>query len=824
MAKGDIISRLRLESGEFDSKIKRASQELLAYSEHCKKMSLQMGYANTDAKEFAKQLGSMATVSTTARGKINELSEAFVNAKVMYKNMTDAEKNSPFGRNLAASLDQLKTRLNDAKQDLADVQKELSGSKFGEFGNVLDTLGSKLGVTGNLTEMLTSKTAMLTAGIGASVAIIAKATEAWASYNAELAKQDQVTQVTTGLKGEEANRMTDTMRALSDTYNVDFREAINAANTLMSQFGATGDEAIQMIKDGMQGMIQGDGPKLLSMIQQFAPAFQSAGVSASQLVAVIHNSEGGLFTDQNMQAIVMGIKNIRLMTESTSKALAQLGIDGEEITRQLNDGTITVFDALKQVAAELQTVDSNSKTAGEVMQQVFGRQGVMAGNNLAKAIANLNTKLEDTKKQTGDLGKSYQKLQEANERLHGAIREAFSSDVITNFSRELRANLIDTLADVIDAFNDFKRYIKGDTPPPKSIEDRWKSFGNTPGKKANWGDVPVVKAPGGYVEVTDSSGNVLHGGHFDNEAQRRKMIASWNNPVRNTGSGGGRGGSNSPSYMEGSLSEQMALVSELTKKWHDASGEIKDGCLAQLVAAEALLQKMKDSDALDKWAAGYEMRKGDQSFDVSSFERNSVTDDGFAGIKNQTFTGFSSKAQKALEDQIKKSMKGSDKDDKKSFVQVGDQLVGGVNNMVSSLEQMGIDIPEGFQNVLTGINSALGILQSIAIIVQAIEAFQKVDSFLGLGIFHNGGVVPHAANGYYVPGNRFSTDTTPILANAGELVLSRAQQGNLASQLEGGITPFMKLDAVVTGEQIRLVMNNNGRRTGRGEYVQTNRR
>ena len=127
----DIISRLKLESGEFDSKIKRAGQELMAYSEHCRKTGLEMGYANRDAKEFAKALGNMQTTSSTARGKISELSDAFVNLRVMYKNMTDEEKNNQFGKNLAASLDKLKIRIQDAKKDLSDVTAELNGKAGG---------------------------------------------------------------------------------------------------------------------------------------------------------------------------------------------------------------------------------------------------------------------------------------------------------------------------------------------------------------------------------------------------------------------------------------------------------------------------------------------------------------------------------------------------------------------------------------------------------------------------------------------------------------------------------------------------------------------
>ena len=63
-----------------------------------------------------------------------------------------------------------------------------------------------------------------------------------------------------------------------------------------------------------------------------------------------------------------------------------------------------------------------------------------------------------------------------------------------------------------------------------------------------------------------------------------------------------------------------------------------------------------------------------------------------------------------------------------------------------------------------------------------------------------------------------------IGVNSGELILNRAQQGIIASELEGGGMENLQLDTIIRGEDIRLVLNNNGRRTGRGEYVQTNRR
>jgi hypothetical protein len=451
----ESILKLRVDSQEYESKIKRAAQGIQRMAEACHKAGSTLNVLEDENRDFIKSLGNMETVSKSARGKIAELTTAFTDLKSVYNAMSAAEKNGEVGKELNKQLEIMKGRILDGKRELQEIGKELEGGngKFGQFGSILDGIGQKMGINANITELLTSRTALLTGAIGASAMAVVAATKAWADYNAEISKQQQITTVTTGLKGDEADRMTAAARALSKTYGVDFRDAINAANTIMSQFGKTGDETIQLLRDGMRGMINGDGGKLLSMIQQYAPSFRDAGVSASQLVAVIQNSEGGIFTDQNMNAIVMGIKNIRLMTKSTSDALAQLGIDGRSMTKALNEGTLSIFDALKQVAAQLKNVDSNSQAAGQVMQAVFGRQGAMAGTNLAKAIEGLNTDLEITKQQTGEVGKSFDELYNANVRLEKALQKTFGYKGWEEMSNGIKTMLVTAMAEVLEKVN-----------------------------------------------------------------------------------------------------------------------------------------------------------------------------------------------------------------------------------------------------------------------------------------------------------------------------------------------------------------------------------
>ena len=821
MAK-DSILRLRVESSEYDAKLKRATEGLQHMAKAAHDMGGQLANAEKDEVAFIRGMGQMNTVSKTAAGGIREMESSLKAMTLTYKQMSDYEKQGNVGKALAASMSDLKGRLITAKQALFETEKEMaklnqqvkdSLNPMGQFGGMIDQLGNKVGITGNLSEILTSKTALLTSGIGAGVAIVGKATEAWASYNAELAKKDQITTVTTGLKGDNANRMTDQARALSDTYNVDFREAINAANTLMTQFGQTGEQAMSLIRDGMQGMIQGDGPKLLSMIQQYAPAFRDAGVSASQLVAVIQNSEGGIFTDQNMNAIVMGIKNIRLMTNATSEALAKIGINGEEMTRKLNDGSMSIFDALKKVAQAVEGTSSSSQAAGEVMQQVFGRQGAMAGTKLGEAIASLNLNLEETKRQTGEVGKAYDDLYDANVRLNGAIRDCFEYDGWDQMATGIKANLVNALAVVLEScksiydkladigalkvFDFIASSVLRCVKPFGLLYDYARKLfaelgGGTPAPKEN---KPAKGPDGAYYETKDASGKVIERGHWKN-------------------------GKTVKDVTENEFEETKPLPVKPTRK--GGSSKRKQSTADMLLSTfNKNTSKFDASSLMEQTASG--------PSDIFRLMQQQHQQE-LKNIKLDSRADFEAGQQRA-KSEIERGNESAVSYAKKQLA-VADTMAGNLGNILSGLNKMGIELPEGLSAIVEGTQSIISIVTSIMTLVSIISALTAVKSTPIVGwLLANGGIVGgargrhpiHAATGTIVPGNNYSGDRVPALVNSGELILNRAQQGNIASQLQGGGLQNMNLQAIVTGEQLRFILNANSRRKGKGEYVTSNK-
>lgn len=74
------------------------------------------------------------------------------------------------------------------------------------------------------------------------------------------------------------------------------------------------------------------------------------------------------------------------------------------------------------------------------------------------------------------------------------------------------------------------------------------------------------------------------------------------------------------------------------------------------------------------------------------------------------------------------------------------------------------------------------------------------------------------AQGGIVDGNSYSGDNIPIMANAGEVVLTKAMQANLANQLEGGGMSGLS-PSRISGEQIYITLNRYLKRSGQGELM-----
>jgi len=162
----------------------------------------------------------------------------------------------------------------------------------------------------------------------------------------------------------------------------------------------------------------------------------------------------------------------------------------------------------------------------------------------------------------------------------------------------------------------------------------------------------------------------------------------------------------------------------------------------------------------------------------------------------------------------KLDVKPVEKTEVKLTEQMG-QMVGGINSMVSGIEGLGIELPKGLKDILGGMQSVISIMSGISSILVAIEAISTADTIIP---FHTGGVV-RAARGYRVPGN-YGYDAVPAILTSGETVLTRAQAGNLASQLAER-NSGMVMQPYVEGEKIFLGMNNTSKRMGKGEIVTT---
>lgn len=121
----DTIIRLKVESQEYEGKIKRAVQGLQQLEKHVRDMGAGFEVAEKADLEFVRALGDMETQTQSVKGQMREFTEAILTLKQQYDRLTDEEKFGEWGQAMMGSIDKLKVRASNLKDEMGDLDEEL---------------------------------------------------------------------------------------------------------------------------------------------------------------------------------------------------------------------------------------------------------------------------------------------------------------------------------------------------------------------------------------------------------------------------------------------------------------------------------------------------------------------------------------------------------------------------------------------------------------------------------------------------------------------------------------------------------------------------
>lgn len=402
-------------------------------------MKVQTEAINATIKEYQynvralqKEIQNNVRTENEQEGSLKQLRAQLSNATRKYDEMAKAEREGAKGQALAKHINEITEKLKLAEEqtqryyrnvgnyynsmldlaaDLQHVVPMGGGGGVGEginsFANTVVNLGKNVkDIIPNVKAFGSTLLGLATNPVFLGLAGVAGAGMAfkwWFDYNKGLMEATRLTKEFTGYTGEALETMRNSIAATADTMGKDFKDVLGTADNLMANFHLSGEQAMDVINKGFASGADLSGD-MLQKIQQYAPTFHDAGISADQLVAILQQTRSGIFSDKGLDIITMASKKIREMSSGTASSLDAIGISSKQVQQDLANGTKNTFDIIQQVASKMKNFGADSQQVGDILKNVFGKQGAQAGIQLIEQLDTMSTSLDEVKKQTGAWG------------------------------------------------------------------------------------------------------------------------------------------------------------------------------------------------------------------------------------------------------------------------------------------------------------------------------------------------------------------------------------------------------------------------------------
>ena len=877
----DNILRLTVNSEDYDAKLKKAAEGIRHLADVAHRGDGDLTGLEKSTLDYIKAVGDMETKSRTAAGSVRELESTFKELTVIYNQLSETEKADEGGKALAASLEKLKQRaidartgLNEASQALQENQQSAQNSTFS-----IDGLSSAFGI--NL-KSLTLWGGALAAAKGALEVFDGVMQSTEGTSDALASAQEQLSSAVNGFfRSLNDGSFSSFLSGLDDIIQR-AKEAYDAVD-LLSSFSVRFEpanmadmrEIDKLMKESRALMAKGDkegAAKKTGEAQEVANRVKEnitlkgnleydAGIKT---LRELLGESGKYFTDGQIEwmsdpANFFDIKEKADAYDEAKRELENAAESLKNIGRSQNSEMIKKADTRYQKAREkFESMSEYSRNASIYMntrdtagteqgdkfikatQQIYGKRmaqyaidDVQARIDRTEAIATKPTKPTGGTKVTPQ-EQAQKAVEAALLSYNQSIEKAkMSLDNGTATEADTKKKLLSAEEQLWTAYG--KAYAIYSDPAYKTAQDE---------------SAKKIKELGGEVVNAVEAQKKQEQATRELEAAQKKLADAQRElaTARNSG--------------------KLSDIYSAEKKVATAQGEVTRLESGQPLAIpeEKTVTIKANTENITAQIAHLKEQMGSLEIGSIAFDKTQeslvdmttlqslINTQLKAGLKiDQTVTSdlmqqilggenIDDKAWQALVDEINQKLAELELPPIKLNFQTGDvakdakaaakewQAAGSaIQSVGSAMTQIEDPAAKVLGTVAQAIaNVALAASQAIA----ARDTTASGWAWIGAAAAITGTMISTIAaiksatagsyaEGGIIPGNKYSGDEQLAWVNAGELILNRSQANNIANQLQGGTLGNLHLSATVSGEQIRLVLNNNGKRTGRGEFLTT---
>lgn len=204
--------------------------------------------------------------------------------------------------------------------------------------------------------------------------------------------------------------MTEKALILEKLFDADMDETLRGANSLMTTYGFSGEEAMDLITVATQNGLD-KTHELGDNLAEYAPLFADSGYSAEEMFAILESGlDGGAYNLDKVNDLVKEF-GIRMSDGTVESAVADLGGNFQGLFSEIEEGGLTNQEAFQMLASEITNLGSEQEKVAAI-SAIFGSQGEDAGYKVIEAMQQANTTLAENKTAYEEAGGASSKLKD----------------------------------------------------------------------------------------------------------------------------------------------------------------------------------------------------------------------------------------------------------------------------------------------------------------------------------------------------------------------------------------------------------------------------